>query len=112
MKKLNFKFLKNDKTIIEEDKINCILNNNKVYFNLDGIKYSYTNNIFTKETKEEIISFNFKEEECKITLKENNLSIILSIKVIECNIKEENIHIKYSIETEEETTNEIILEIY
>lgn len=111
LKKLDFKLIKNNNVIINENNINCIENRNKVFFYIEGIKYSYDNNIFTKETKEEIISFNFNTSECKITLKENNLSLILNINILEIKTEEE-INIKYNIETEENTTNEIILKIY
>ena len=82
MKKINFKLKKNKEIIINEKNINCIINNSKLSFILDGIKYTYDNKIFTRETKEEIIELDFNKELCKITLKAYNNSINLKINVI------------------------------
>ena len=110
MKKINFKLIKDNKTIINEDNINCIIHNNKILFTKDGIKYSFNNNIFIKETKEEIIKLDFIKGLCTITLKKYNNSLNLNINVL--NIKKNNklIKIEYKIETEENINNIISIE--
>ena len=110
MKKINFKLKKDNKIIINENNINCILNNNKLNFILDGIKYTYTNSIFIKETKEEIIELDFKREICKITLKEYNKSINLKINVINLINNDKITEVKYKIETEDNIINIINIE--
>ena len=60
-----------------------IENFNKITFVIDGIKYSYDNNIFIKETEEDIVSLDLKNNICKITLKPQNMSLNLNINVIE-----------------------------
>ena len=55
MKSINFKLEKNNETIIDKKNINCIENFNKITFVIDDIKYSYDNNIFNKETDEDIV---------------------------------------------------------
>lgn len=110
MNKINFKLEKNKEILINENNINCILQNNKLTFIIDGIKYSYDNNIFTKETKEESISLDLINNNCLITLKKENLHLNLNIEVIE-NKKQDNIiSIKYKIETEENILNIITIE--
>ena len=110
MNKLNFKLIKDNEIIIEENNINCIINENKTQFIIDGIKYTFENNIFTRSTKDELIIFDFEKELCKITLKEYNNSI--NLKLEEINIEKNNkiITIKYKIETEEEVNNIISIE--
>ena len=110
MKKINFKLIKDNKNIIIENNINCILQNNKILFSIKGIKYSYNNNIFIKETKEEIIKLDFNKELCTITLKEykNSLNIKINVLYIENNNK--FIRIEYKIETEENINNIISIE--
>ena len=110
MKKINFKLIKDNKIIINENNINCIILNDKILFTIDGIKYTYENNIFIKETKEEIIKLDFNNELCTITLKEYNNS--LNIKIYKKNIENnnKNIKIKYKIETEENINNIISIE--
>ena len=110
MKKINFKLEKNNEIIINERNINCIEKYNKVSFIIDGIKYCYDNNIFTKETKEERISLDFIKNNCQITLLPQNLYLNLNINVIETKKVDNIISIKYEIETEENTTNIITIE--
>ena len=110
MKKINFKLIKDNKIIINEKNINCIILKDKILFTIDGIKYTYENNIFIKETKEEIIKLDFNNELCTITLKEYNNS--LNIKIYKKNIENNNksIKIEYKIETEENINNIISIE--
>lgn len=110
MKKINFKLIKDNKITINENNINCIMLNNKILFTIDGIKYTYENNIFIKETKEEIIKLDFNKELCTITLKEYNNN--LNLKINQINIENNNnlIIIEYKIETEENINNIIRIE--
>ena len=110
MKLINFKLKKNKENIIEKTNINCIERLNKITFVIDGIKYSYDNNIFIKETDEDIISLDLKNNICKITLKTQNISLNLNINVIENKKVDNIITIKYKIETEENIVNIITIE--
>ena len=110
MKKLNFKLIKDNKNIINENNINCIIQNNKILFTIDGIKYTYENNILKKETKEEIIKLDFNKELCTITLKEYNNILNLNINVINIENNNKFIRIEYIIETEENINNIISIE--
>ena len=110
MKLINFKLEKNEETIIEKNNINCIERLNKITFVIDGIKYSYDNNIFIKETEEDIVSLDLKNNICKITLKPQNMSLNLNINVIENKKIDNIISIKYKIETEENIVNIITIE--
>ena len=110
MNKINFKLEKNGETIIKEENINCINQNNKITFIINDIKYIYDNNIFTRETKEEIIALDLINDNCLIKLKKENIDLNLKIEVIE-NKKQDNIiSIKYKIETEENIVNIITIE--
>lgn len=110
MKSINFKLEKNNETIIDKKNINCIENFNKITFVIDDIKYSYDNNIFNKETDEDIVSLDLKNNICKITLKPQNMSLNLNINVIENKKIDNIISIKYKIETEENIVNIITIE--
>lgn len=110
MKKINFKLIKDNKNIINENNINCIIQNNKILFTIDGIKYSYNNNIFIKETKEEIIKLDFNKELCTIMLKEYNHSLNIKINLLNIENNTKFIRIKYKIETEENINNIISIE--
>ena len=110
MKLINFKLEKNNETIIDKKNINCIENFNKITFVIDDIKYSYDNNIFNKETDEDIVSLDLKNDICKITLKPQNMSLNLNINVIENKKIDNIISIKYKIETEENIVNIITIE--
>ena len=110
MKLINFKLEKNEETIIDKKNIKCIESFNKITFVIDGIKYSYDNNIFNKETDEDIVSLDLKNNICKITLKPQNMSLNLNINVIENKKIDNIISIKYKIETEENIVNIITIE--
>lgn len=110
MKKINFKLIKDNKNIINENNINCIIQNNKILFTIDNIKYSYNNKVFIKETKEEIIKLDFINELCSITLKEYNKSLNLNITVLNIENNNKFIRIEYKIETEENINNIISIE--
>ena len=110
MKLINFKLEKNEETIIDKKNINCIENFNKITFVIDDIKYSYDNNIFNKETDEDIVSLDLKNNICKITLKPQNMSLNLNINVIENKKIDNIISIKYKIETEENIVNILTIE--
>ena len=110
MKSINFKLEKNNETIIDKKNINCIENFNKITFVIDDIKYSYDNNIFNKETDEDIVSLDLKNNICKITLKPQNMSLNQNINVIENKKIDNIISIKYKIETEENIVNIITIE--
>ena len=110
MKKINFSLIKNEEVIIEEKNINSIINNNKISFIIDGIKYTYQNKIFTRETEEEIIELNFNKEMCKITLKEYNNFINVKLDVINIIDNDKIKKVEYKIETEEDTVNIINIE--
>ena len=83
---------------------------NKITFVIDGIKYSYDNNIFNKETDDDIVSLDLKNNICKITLKPQNISLNLNINVIKNKKTDNIISIKYKIETEENIINIITIE--
>lgn len=110
MKLINFKLEKNEEIIIDKTNIKCIEQFNKITFVIDGIKYSYDNNIFIKETEEDIITLDLKNNTCKITLKPQNISLNLNINVIENKKIDNIISIKYKIETEENIINIITIE--
>ena len=110
MKKINFKLEKNNETIIKEQNINSIESNKKISFIIDGIKYSYDNIKFIRETKEEIIELDLIKEKCLITLKKQNLNLNLNIKCLENKKVDNIIYIKYIIETEENIVNIITIE--
>lgn len=110
MKSINFKLEKNEETIIDKKNIKCIESFNKITFVIDDIKYSYDNNIFNKETDEDIVSLDLKNNICKITLKPQNMSLNLNINVIENKKIDNIISIKYKIETEENIVNIITIE--
>lgn len=110
MKLINFKLQKNEEIIINKTNINCIDQHNKITFVIDGIKYSYNNNVFTKSTKEDIITLNLKNNTSKITLKPQNINLNLNIFVIENKKTDNIISIKYKIETEKNIINTITIE--
>ena len=110
MKIINFKLIIDNKIIKNVNNINCITLNNKILFTIDGIKYTYNNNIFIKETKEEIIKIDFNKELCTITLKEYNNSLNLNINIIKIENNDNLIKIEYKIETEENINNIISIE--
>ena len=110
MKKINFKLEKNNETIIKEQNINSIESNKKISFIIDGLKYSYDNIKFIRETKEEIIELDLIKEKCLITLKKQNLNLNLNIKCLENKKVDNIIYIKYIIETEENIVNIITIE--
>lgn len=110
MKLINFKLEKNEEIIINKINIESIEQFNKITFVIDGIKYAYDNNIFIKETEEDIIALDLKNNICKITLKTQNISLNLNINVIENKKIDNIISIKYKIETEENTVNIITIE--
>lgn len=110
MKKINFKLEKNNETIINEKNINSIDTNSKISFIIEGIKYSYDNNEFIRETKEEIIVLDLNRENCLINLKEQKLNLNLNIEVIENKKIDNIISIKYKIETEDNIVNIITIE--
>ena len=110
MEKLNFKLIKDNKTIINENNITCISQNNKILFTISGIKYSYFTNIFIKETKEEIIKLDFNKKLCTITLKEYNNSLNLNLLNVFIENNNKYIKIEYKIETEDNINNIIRIE--
>ena len=110
MKKINFKLIKDNKLVINENNINCIILNNKILFNINGIKYTFDNNIFIKETKEEIIKLDFNKELCTIILKEYNNNFNINIIVTNIDNNNKFLKIEYKIETEENINNIISIE--
>ena len=110
MKKINFKFKKNEETIINEENLNSIIKDNKTSFIIEGIKYTFYNNIFTKETKEEKIELDFNKELCKIILKEYNNSINIKLTVLNIINNNKIKKVEYKIETEDNVINIINIE--
>jgi len=110
MKKINFKLSKNEKIVINKTNINAIMNNNKLSFIIDGIKYNYENNILTKESKQEIIKLDFNKEICNIKLKQYNNSLNINLEVINIIKNDKITKVEYKIETEEDIVNIINIE--
>lgn len=110
MKKINFELIKNNESIIKEKNINCLIKKDKINFIIQGIKYTFINNIFIKESKEEIIELDFNKELCKITLKNYNNFITLKINVINIINNNKIKKVEYKIETEDNIINIINIE--
>lgn len=110
MKKIDFKLIKNNKTIINKKNINCINTNNKLIFNIDKDKYIIENSYFIKDNKDYNIKLDLKKLLCIILLKSNNSILNTNIE-LEKYINNDNlIEIIYKIETEENTINHIKIE--
>lgn len=110
MKKINFSLKKNNEYIINKKNINCINNDNKLSFIIDGIKYQYFNNILIKESDSDIVTFNFDKKKVQIYLKEidKNLNVLLT--KVDIKKSKNIIKIEYIIETENDTNNIITIE--
>ena len=104
--KIDFTFIKDNEYIINRKNIKCI-NNNALIFIIDKTKYKVYNEYLEKETNEDIITFDFKNENCKIFLKKENYSLNLNINVIKYEKSDNILNIKYSIESEEDVINTI-----
>ena len=109
MKQLKLILKKNDKEIINrvtqyQTKLDEIM------FFINDEKYVYKNNIFSKETEEELITFDFQEKNCKIFLKNYNYELNLNLFVKYINMTEKNIEINYHIESEDEIENIVKIE--
>ncbi len=107
---INFKFKKNNNILINKNNIKCIFQNNKLSFIDDCIKYSYFNKVFIKENEEELICLDFNFEKCKIHLKKQGFILNLKIKLKHYSINNNKLKIIYTIETEEDIENTIIIE--
>ena len=106
--KIDFTFIKDNEYIINRKDIKCI-NNKSLIFIIDKNKYKLEDYILEKETEEDKIIFNFKEETCKILLKKENLSLCLNLNVIIFEKKDNIVNIKYCIESENDVINTIII---
>ena len=105
---IDFTFRKDNEYIINRKNIKCI-NNTSLIFIIDKIKYKYFDNKFEKETTDDIITLDLKEQLCKIYLKNEKNSLYLNINVIK-HIKNDNIiNIQYNIESETDTINDIYI---
>ena len=104
--KIDFTFIKNDEYIIDRKNIKCI-NNTSLIFIIDNNKYKFYDSILEKETKEEIITFDFKKENCKILLKKENYTLNLNINVIKYEKSDNILKIQYSIESDNDVINTI-----
>ena len=110
MQEINFSLKKDNKFIIKENNIKCINQNNKLLFKIDGIKYTYYNNILIKESGNDIITLDFNKKESKIYLKDINNSLYLKIQDVNIKNNKNLIKIEYKIETEKNSLNIISLE--
>ena len=106
--KIDFTFIKDNEYIINRKNIKCI-NNTNLIFMIDKTKYKLYDNIFEKETNEDLITFDFKNKNCKILLKKENYYINLNINVIKYEKSDNILNIKYSIESEEDIINTIYI---
>ena len=106
--KINFTFIKNDEYIIDRENIKCI-NNTSLIFIIDKNKYKLKDYILEKETEEDLITFDFKKENCKILLKKENYSLNLNLNVIKYEKSDNILKIQYSIESESDCINTIII---
>ena len=110
MEKINFSFKKNNKYIINEKSINCIIKNNIVSFIIDNIKYEYSNNVLIKDTKDSKIIFDFINKNVTIILKDINKHLNILLTKVDIKNTKNNIKIEYIIETEKNTNNIISIE--
>lgn len=109
MKKINFELLKNNESYIQEKNIKCI-DNDKLIFMINKDKYIYYCNILERNTENERILFDFKNQTCKLYIKGYNDYFPIKINVIEYKKNDNIITIKYKIETEENIVNTIKIE--
>ena len=106
--KIDFTIIKNNEYIIDRKSIKCIYNN-KIIFLIDNTKYRLYEYILEKETQDDLIILDFQNNNCKIKLKKENYELILNINVIKYEKKDNILNIQYSIETEEDVVNTIII---
>ena len=107
--KIDFKFIKNNEYIINRNNIKCI-KNKSIIFVIDKTKYKFYDDILEKETEEDLITLDFKNENCKILLKKENYCLNLNINVINYEKTDNIVNIKYNIESESDVNNTIIIE--
>ena len=106
--KIDFTFMKDNEYIINRKDIKCI-NNNKLIFIIDKTKYKLKEYILEKETDEDLITLDFERQNCKILLKKENFCLNLNLNVIKYEKKDNILNIKYSIESEDDVINTIII---
>lgn len=106
--KIDFTFIKDNEYIINRKNIKCI-NNTSLIFMIDKTKYKLYEEILEKETADDLITIDFKKKNCRILLKKENFYLNLNINVIKYEKKDNILNIKYSIESEEDIINTIII---
>ena len=110
MEVLDFSLKKNNKYVIKKENIKCIKYEKGIIFILDKDKYSFYNNVLTKETNEEIITLDFNEKKCKVYLKKEKHYLTINITHVIIKNTKNRTKIEYIIETEKESLNIISLE--
>lgn len=106
--KIDFTFIKNNEYIINRQDIKCI-NNTSLIFIIDKTKYKLHNDILEKETNDDLITLDFKNKNCRILLKKENYFLNLNIDVIKYEKSDNILKIQYSIESESDCINTIII---
>lgn len=98
------KLYKNENLVFEKE--GKIENN---IFYTDNIQLDLKNYILIREDQEFKYELNYNNNKANITLKEQNYNITIGINTKSIILTEKYLEIKYSIETEEEVNNIIIL---
>lgn len=106
--KIDFTFIKDNEYIIDRKNIKCIKNKNLIFI-IDHTKYRLYDNILEKETNDDLITLDFKKGTCKILLKKENYYLNLNLTVIKYEKSDNILNIKYSIESDEDKINTIII---
>ena len=92
----------NDKEITNFDEIG-IKNKDKITFSSDNVKhvirYDDSKVYLTREGKDYInnFAFNKKKSECTYLLKEHSFNVDIGIKVLDMDINDKNIYVKYVV---------------
>ena len=85
---------------IKEKKTKAIINDEFISYFEDEIKvkYNYKTNIITREDKDIYLKYDFNKEKASIKDKEFNKRFYPKLKVLEKEIDNQNIHIKFMLE--------------
>ena len=93
----------NNKIIINKEKVECEVENNKIKYNEEDNTINIVdliNNIYIRESNNFLFKIDFNKEIFSYTLKEKNVTF--SNQLLSCSIlKEEKIILKYKLDEEE-----------